>query len=63
MKWKQHIKIWDAAKAVVRKFIALKRCLGLLERKKGLISISSIFHLKKLEKVEQIKPKVSRERK
>lgn len=55
----QHIKIWDAAKAVLRrKFIAPKRCLTSFgKEEKSEINIFN-FHFKKLEKDEQIKPKV-----
>ena len=55
----QHIKIWDAAKAVFRqKFITLKR--GLTFRKKGLISISSISTLRNLIKMSKLNTKYQR---
>ena len=53
--------LWDAEKAVLReKFIALNAHIRKEERSK--ISNTS-FHLRKLEKEEQLKSKVSRRRK
>ena len=49
--------MWDVVKAVLRgKFVAL----NIYIRKEDLKSITLSFHLRKLEKEEQIKMKVSR---
>ena len=50
--------LWDAAKAVLRgKFIAIQAYLK--EQEKSQVN-NLTLHLKKLEKEEQTKPKVSR---
>ena len=50
--------LWDAAKAVLRgKFIAIQAYLK--KQEKSQVN-NLILHLKKLEKEEQTKPKVSR---
>lgn len=50
--------LWDAAKAVLRgKYIAIRACLR-KEEKSNMNSLNS--QLTKLEKVEQMMPKVSR---